>query len=229
MTALVHPETAAKWELKHAGGSDKKYPNLDLVRLQHWYLKRPGRLLEYGFGCGVNLIFLLEQGHIVHGIEVAPSAKRNVEAKLVHRPELQERATLTILPTDAVRLPFTDASFDYVVCVSVLSLLGSRRAVDAALREFARVLRPGGKAIVDINGPKSDFARMATPVGDDVYETNGTAPGDPSHHSYCPQSAEAFAAMIAPHLTVDDIGYSAHKLLHSEIEEFIVCARQSGS
>lgn len=225
---LVDAATAAKWEAAHAAGTDKKFPNLELVRLQHWYLKdQPGRLLEYGFGCGVNLLFLLECGHAVHGVEVAPSAKRNVEAKLARRPDLVARATLSILPTDTQRLPFDDASFDYVTCVSVLSLLGSQTAVGSLLEEFARVLRPGGKAILDINGPQSDFARLATPLGEDVYETRGATPGEPPHRSYCPPTADAFAALVREHLAIDDVGYSSHKLFHSEIQEFIVCAHKA--
>ncbi|MBI4449950.1 class I SAM-dependent methyltransferase [Candidatus Uhrbacteria bacterium] len=227
-TLLVNSATAAKWEAAHAAGTDKKFPNLDLVRLQHWYFKdRPGRLLEYGFGCGVNLLFLLECGHDVHGLEVAPSAKRNVETKLAHRPEIAARATLSVLPVDSQRLPFADASFDYVVCVSVLSLLGSRVAVDALIAEFTRILRSGGKGILDINGPRGDFAQLATPLGGDVYETRGATLHESPHRSYCPPTAEEFAALVREHLTIDDIGYSSHKLFHSEIQEFIICAHKA--
>ena len=56
---LVEKEAADRWDKAYAGGSDKSYPNLDLVRLDSWFFnKKPGRLLEYGFGCGVNLIHL---------------------------------------------------------------------------------------------------------------------------------------------------------------------------
>jgi SAM-dependent methyltransferase len=46
---------------------------------------------------------------------------------------------------DAVSLPYEDDSFDAVVLVTVL---GEIREGDAALREIARVLRPGGRLVV---------------------------------------------------------------------------------
>ena len=63
-----------------------------------------------------------------------------------------------VLPTtvcDAERLPFADASFDRV---SVAFGLRNMTHKDAALREMARVLRPGGKLLV------LEFSRVAEPL-----------------------------------------------------------------
>jgi demethylmenaquinone methyltransferase/2-methoxy-6-polyprenyl-1,4-benzoquinol methylase len=63
-----------------------------------------------------------------------------------------------VLPTvlcDAERLPFADASFDLV---SVAFGLRNMTHKDAALREMARVLRIGGRALV------LEFSRVAPPL-----------------------------------------------------------------
>ncbi len=63
-----------------------------------------------------------------------------------------------VLPTalcDAERLPFADATFDLV---SVAFGLRNMTHKDAALREMARVLRPGGRALV------LEFSRVAAPL-----------------------------------------------------------------
>ncbi len=224
---LVIPGSIQKWNAIYAGGSDKKYPNLDLVRLEQWFFKRkPGRLLEYAFGCGENLIHLLECGYTVDGVDASIEAKKTVERKFQDRSELAKRATLIHLSPDATQLPYENEYFDYVNCLSVLSLLGSKERVEYLLREFFRVMKLGAKIIIDINGPESDFARYAQPLGNDLYETKGHLDNEPPHLSYCPQNSQLFAELVQPIFTIDDIGYAAHKYFRSEIQEFIICAHK---
>jgi SAM-dependent methyltransferase len=227
---LVEKAAVNRWDNAYAKGSDKSYPNLDLVRLDAWFFgKKPGHLLEYGFGCGVNLIHLLESGYDIDAVDVSPNAKALVESKLAKRAELVGGARLQLLEAGQKRLPFADDSFDYIVCVSVLSLLGSKENVSLLLGEFHRVLKPSGKAILDINDSKaSDFARDAEPLGDDVYlYPREPKPGDSQVRALCLPEAESFVSLIKPCFEIDDVGYSAHKLFHSEIHEFIVCCHKS--
>lgn len=52
---------------------------------------------------------------------------------------------------DVTRLPFPDASFDAIISMIVIHNIPSRDSRDQALREFARVLKPGGRiAIFDL-------------------------------------------------------------------------------
>jgi SAM-dependent methyltransferase len=68
---------------------------------------------------------------------------------------------------DARELPFADESFDYVLCSHVLALIPEDLQV---MREFSRVLRPGGQAFVQIPvDPRRDVtyedASIDTPAG----------------------------------------------------------------
>lgn len=225
MTTLVQPEVVAKWDATFAKGSDKKFPNLDLVRLEKWFFEsKPGKLLEYGFGCGVNLFYLLERGHQIEAVEASFEAKKALELKLQKRPDLAPKVALHHLGVNSSRLPFEEKSFDYIVCVSVLSLLGSESRVRALLKEFARVLKPFGKIILDINGPQSDFARESEALDFDVYLYRGASKKESPVSCYCPQNEESFAELVASYFEIDDVGFSSHKYFHSEIQEFIVCA-----
>lgn len=223
--SLASREVVENWDKEYRKGMDKRYPSLELVRLEKWYFGgKSGRALDYGFGTGANLIHLLECGHIVDGLEVSREAIQLVERKLAQRADIRDRATLTYLDADADRLPYGDATFDYVVCLSVLSLLSSRDRVERLLGEFARVMKSGAKIVVDINGRTSEFASKGRPIGNDVYEFQ-TSPDHPPVRTYCLSDEKAFVELLRPCFVVDDIGFAAHKYMHSEIFEYIVCAR----
>jgi ubiquinone/menaquinone biosynthesis C-methylase UbiE len=94
------------------------------------------RALDVGCGTGFNVARLSEHGFDTVGIEPAQGMRAIAR---VNCPGTE------IMDGDIERLPFPDASFDLVIAVEVLRYLaGPARAMS----EVARVLRPGGTAIV---------------------------------------------------------------------------------
>jgi SAM-dependent methyltransferase len=205
-------------------GVGKKYPSLDLVRLEHLHFNhKPGHLLEYACGSGTNALHLLECGHRVEAIDAAPSYVEMLRNRVADRHDISNMLNLKVLSPDSEQLPYDDSAFDYVVCLSVLSLLVTPERIKTLIGEFRRVLKPGGKAIFDINGPKSGFAAHATLIADNCFEY---ARDGGIIRCYCPPSAEAFAALIEPFLLIDDIGESSHNFFEVAEQEFIVCAHK---
>lgn len=98
---------------------------------------RPGAsILEIGSGTGTLLYRLRQQGYDVRGVEV--------NAQLLE----EARRWYGDLPLDQVRgttLPFADATFDIVMSFDVFEHIPDS---DAHLREVRRVLRPGGRYLV---------------------------------------------------------------------------------
>ena len=69
---------------------------------------------------------------------------------------------------DITRLPFTDASFDAVISMSVIHNIHPQDMRDQALRELVRVLKPGGRiAIFDLLNT-SRYADVLRRAGMDV-------------------------------------------------------------
>ena len=60
------------------------------------------------------------------------------------------------------KLPFKNSSFDNIICLSVLSLIGPRKNIKDLINEFLRILKPGGLLLIDINGKKGHFAKDKT-------------------------------------------------------------------
>lgn len=222
---LVQPEVLQKWEKAYTQGSDKRYPSIDLVRLEYWFFGHTegGQLLEYGFGTGVNTIHLLECGYHVLGIDAAKGAKQLVEKKLELYPGIKDRANLIHLTENADRLPVEDNKFEYLICMSVLSLLGSKERVTYLLSEFVRVLKPGGKAILDINDHRSEFSENSEYIGNNTYLFRGPSGNDDPISCYCLPDEKSFVEIVEPFFKIIDIGYTGHRYFNRRIREFIVC------
>jgi SAM-dependent methyltransferase len=224
-TSLVHPEIMEKWNNAFDPATDKRYPSIDLVRLERWFFNhKPGQLLDFGCGSGLNAIHMLETGYDVTCVDASINAVNRVNEKLSKRSDIGDRGRAIHLPLGSEKLPFADASFDYITCISVISLLASKDRVQRVLKEFVRVMKPGAKLIVDINAPNSDFARGMRHLGDDVYAFEDD--GDDAVPTYCPNEA-SFHELIGEQFSIDDTGHASHNYCGSEVTEYIVCAHKA--
>jgi ubiquinone/menaquinone biosynthesis C-methylase UbiE len=117
---------------------------LELERVQS-ILRRelppaPARLLDVGGGPGVHAAWLARDGYDVVLIDPVPLHVAQALALSAGQPERPFAAEIG----DARQLPARDASQDAVVMFGPLYHLLERADRIAALREAARVLRPGG-------------------------------------------------------------------------------------
>jgi SAM-dependent methyltransferase len=103
-------------------------------------LPRRGRVLEVGCGSGGLLAAALRKGIDIEGVDVA------ARWLVVARRRLTDRGLRApLLAAEAERLPWPDRTFDAVVADSLLEHLDDPAQ---ALREWARVLKPGGELFV---------------------------------------------------------------------------------
>jgi SAM-dependent methyltransferase len=100
----------------------------------------PGTVLDVGAGSGRLLEALADRGWTVYGIDPVPQMVELARARL---PAASKR----LVVGRAEELPFEDGAFDVATVVGVLEYA----AVDGALAELARVLRPGGRALIGLH------------------------------------------------------------------------------
>ena len=134
---LTHPYFDVQAELgvtKHAGGRQATDALIEACRLG-----RDTRVLEVGCGVGLTTSYIAtEVGCPMVGIDIAPRMIERATERL-RRKGLDDRVELRL--ADAQKLPFEDGSFDAVLSESVTAFAADKAA---AVREYARVVRPGG-------------------------------------------------------------------------------------
>ena len=100
-----------------------------------------GRVLEVGVGTGISLP--LYSPHLrIFGTDIS-EAMLNKARKRVTEQRLKNVEGLSVM--DAEKLEFADDAFDVVMAQYVVTAVPNP---EAALDEFARVLRPGGELII---------------------------------------------------------------------------------
>lgn len=117
----------------------------DRVALRAFMPPAGERLLEVGAGFGR---LADEYGGYRQVVLLDPSGPLLSAA----RERLAHDARYEIVTGDAFRLPFADASFDTVVCIRVVHHFADPRL---AIREFARVLRPGGVLVLESSNKRN--------------------------------------------------------------------------
>ena len=102
--------------------------------------ERPGEVLDVGMGPGRLCAELARRGWAVSGVDRSGEMVARARARL---PEAAER----LIVGDITKLPYPAESFDAVVASGVIEYAEDR---PAAIAELARVLRPGGRAVVTL-------------------------------------------------------------------------------
>jgi len=96
-------------------------------------LQSGAKVLDAGCGTGTNARWLADQGFTVTGADFSEFALLKADGDVSYRLE------------DLTRMSFADGQFDAVFCIGVLMHIPD---AEAALRELARVVRPGGWLII---------------------------------------------------------------------------------
>ena len=100
-----------------------------------------GRILEVGVGTGASLPEYARRNRLV-GIDISEPMLRKAQERVSER-RLDNVEALAVM--DAAHLAFPDESFDVVMAQYVITAVPDP---EAALDEFARVLKPGGEIVL---------------------------------------------------------------------------------
>lgn len=148
-TDATGPEVYARWRATALGAVTESLELRCILALVGSIDGR--RVLDLGCGDGVLVTTLARQRARAVGIDVDHAALQVASS----RTDVTGVGGVRFVEGRIERLPFPDGTFDVVTAVTVLCLVSDR---SAALREAARVLRPGGRLIIGDLGRWSAWA-----------------------------------------------------------------------
>lgn len=146
----IGPDVYASWRATPLGGVTEGLEQRLLLDMMGEL--RGAHVLDVGCGDGALVCAAISRGAVAIGIDPDP-------AMLVAARRRAEKTGLRagFLVGRIERLPFPDAAFDVVVAVTVLCFVADAAG---AVREMARVLRPGGRLVLGELGRQSLWAMV---------------------------------------------------------------------
>jgi tellurite methyltransferase len=111
------------------------------------------RIIDIGCGGGRNIVYFLQHGYDVYGIDHDAGAVSRVQQLTARLAPAIPAGNFVVATVED--MPFDSATFDLVICSAVLHFARDKSHFDAMLHSVWRVLKPGGFM----------FARLASDIG----------------------------------------------------------------
>ena len=110
--------------------------------------EKPGRLLDVGCGTGPMAPAFLQRGWEFHGLDIAPKMIEHARHRFAGDP----RTKFYVGKIEQAN--FGSNYFDAVIAMGLLEYLNNTELA-AAMKEMARVLKPGGVMVISVIQPRS--------------------------------------------------------------------------
>lgn len=226
-------EASSDWSRFHQDRLEKsafpKWPESSLVKLAFGsYLSDPicltpaARVLDVGCGFGNNLLPHAEAGRHVAGVELSETIAATARRLLLERGH---EGDVRVGHNRAI--PFDENEFDLLLSVNALHYEGSRANVGLALKEFQRVLRPGGRLLLMTVAPEHEIREHCESIGDGSYRITGYDFRDGEIMFYFSTEDELAVTLLSSFCDVET-GRVTESLMTRKVDFFVASATADG-
>ena len=188
-----------------SGNIDKRWRRLVATRLRDELGPGQSRILDVACGTGDLSLTLFEFTEA----QITATDFCRPMLNLAASKTVRRRASIRLVESDALSLPFRDQSFD---AVTIGFGLRNLAAVEDGLKELFRVLKPGGSLAV------LEFSKARTPVIRSLFQfyftkvlplMGGAISGSRSAYTYLPNSVLSFPDQDGLATLLGKVGFEA--------------------
>ena len=148
-------DTFKSWEEDYYHPLAERYYDRAIPDMLRWMGTQPGDLvLDAGCGPGVHSIRAAKFGCRVHAIDISQTVLAEAERRAAQAGVSEQ---ILFQQADLTKLPFEDATFERVFSWGVIIHVP---AIEAALRELARIVKPGGHLALFVTNSQALDYRM---------------------------------------------------------------------
>jgi SAM-dependent methyltransferase len=131
------------------------------------------RVLDAGCGVGRHALGLARRGYAVEGVDRSPLLVAEARRTLEEARDVEARGLTVSFEVGDILGLSASGRFDGLLCRGVLNDLLDGRSRDEAFLSFARALRPGGAAVLDV---REWVASARRKIREPVFETTVETP-----------------------------------------------------
>lgn len=174
------------------------------------------RALDVGFGHGNNILFLAGLGLQVAGVEIHQEICDTVRGRLAG---LGVDADLRA--GNNREIPFDDGTFDFLISWDALHYETSLESYRAALAEFARVLKPGGRLLLSTVHPRHSILKGSRIVGPHLHQITREDDFRCSEIFFCAESEKYLSAYLSEQFRDVSVGHVESMLFTENVATFV--------
>lgn len=180
------------------------------------------RVLDVGCGFGQNLLPFINVGCAAAGVELTEAMTSEAAKAMASRG-----VNVDFRVGSNRNIPFEDASFELVLSINAVHYETNQADYLAALAEFARVLKPGGRLYVSTVAPGHEFRTRAEPLGDHRFRIRDYDFRNGEVMCFLDNEKE-LTSLMKQHFATVETGQVTERLMTRTLDFFIVVATKAG-
>ena len=180
------------------------------------------KVLDIGCGFGNNLLPFLVKGCKCSGVEIT-NEMATIAASIIKNRGFEE---VEIKKGNNRSLPYNDSEFDLIISNNVIHYENNENDYCDALKEYSRVMKPGGWMYLTTVGPLHDIYKKSKVIGMHTFQINNWDFRDGESFFYI-SNLKYLNYYLNKYFAGIETGRVTESLMDVKLDFFVACCRKT--